>query len=74
MDAKTESHSSQDATACVEAFSADGAANRSNNVRGGTVQDKKDMWRIGRHQELNVRRRSETSVLYDLSDGSLEKF
>lgn len=24
------------------------------SVRGGTVQDKRDMWRVGRDQELNV--------------------
>lgn len=23
-------------------------------VRGGTTQDKRDMWRVGREQELNV--------------------
>lgn len=23
-------------------------------IRGGTVQDKRDMWRVGREQELNV--------------------
>lgn len=25
------------------------------SIRGGTNQDKKDMWRVGRDQELNVR-------------------
>lgn len=24
------------------------------SIRGGTLQDKKDMWRVGREQELNV--------------------
>lgn len=24
------------------------------SIRGGTNQDKKDMWRVGRYQELNV--------------------
>ena len=23
-------------------------------IRGGTAQDKRDMWRVGREQELNV--------------------
>lgn len=28
---------------------------KSYGLRGGTLQDRQDMWRVGREQELNVR-------------------
>lgn len=56
MRAKEELYSSQDGTACAEVSSTDEAVNLNNGARGGTLQDKMDMWRIGRDQELNVRR------------------
>ncbi|WEW54853.1 hypothetical protein PRK78_000279 [Emydomyces testavorans] len=48
-----EPKSSENASRCVETSSGNEAVNHVDGIRGGTFQDKQDMWRIGRNQELN---------------------
>jgi hypothetical protein len=33
------------------------------STKGGTAQDRKDMWRVGRQQELNVCDKNSTEML-----------